>query len=90
MLRKSAPKVGGARFNNWAVVDDKNGAIEQFNTPVGRITYNIVQTKSKREKKSTTGMIYKGMPNVSYHFAIQPKHQKILHNNGLADNIVCL
>jgi len=42
---------------------------EQFNTPLGRITYNIVQIKSKREKKSTTGMNYKGMPNVSYHIA---------------------
>jgi len=27
-----------------------NGTNEQFNTPVGRITYNIVQIKSKREK----------------------------------------
>jgi len=50
MLRKSTPKVGGAWLNNWVVVDDKNGAIEQFNTPVGRITYTIVQIKSKREK----------------------------------------
>jgi len=50
---------------------------EQFNTPVGRITYNIhvEQIKSKR-KKSTTGINYKAMPNVSYHIAIQPKYRQ--------------
>jgi len=44
--------------------------------PVGRITYNIVQIKKVREKKSTTGMNYKGMPNVSYHITIQPKYRQ--------------
>ena len=104
MLRKTSPKVGGAWLNNWAVVDDKNGTIEQFNTPVGRTTYNIVQIKSKREKNqlqawtikacrmSATTSLYNLNTDRMSSLAWESvrKHQKILHNNGLADNIICL
>jgi len=78
--------------------------IEQFNTPVGRITYNIVQIKSKREKNqlqawtiktcrmSTTTSLYNLNTDRTSSLAWESvrKHQKILHNNGLADNIIYL
>jgi len=78
---------------------------EQFNTPVGWITHNIVHIKSKRKnnyrrhvwtikpcRMSATTLLYNINTDRTSSLAWEwmRKHQKILHSNGLVDNIICL